>query len=100
MDKQVESMLEMASIKPEGGAQVCTLQLSLMAPGGKPYTDQIVFTKDQSAADIIHGLRCLANRIHSNCIEMAGARVQMQSEAQTKFMEAPLSLKYRRAQTR
>lgn len=79
MDKQIESMLETAQIKPEGGSEACTLQLSLTAPGGKPYADQIVFTKDQSAADIVHSLRCLANRIQSKCIEKNGARIPMQS---------------------
>ena len=72
-------MLETAQIKPEGGAQACTLQLSFNMPGKKPYVDQLVFTKDQSAADIVHSLRCLANRIQSKCIEKTGARIVMQS---------------------
>jgi len=90
MDKQIESMLESAQIKPEGGSQAGTLQLSFMVPGRKPYADQVIFTKHQNVLDVIHKLRCLANRIESECIEKIGARMLMQSDIQ-------IDLKYRQA---
>jgi len=82
MDEQIKSMLEQAQITPGGGTEACTLQLSFNVPGKKPYTDQMVFTKDQSVLDVIHGLRCLANRIQSKCVEKIGGKVLMQGNGQ------------------
>jgi len=92
MDEQIESMLETAQIKPEGGSQACTLQLSFAVPGHKGYHDHIIFDKDQKVEDVIHKLRCLANRLQHHCVEKIGARIQMQSDVQT-------SLKYRQKRT-
>ena len=88
MDEQIKSMLEQAQIIPGGGSKSCTLQLAFNVPGHEKYHDHIIFDKDQKVEDVIHKLRCLANRLQHHCVENTGARMRMQSGAQT-------SLKYR-----
>jgi len=85
MDEQIKSMLETAQITPGGGTQSCTLQLAFNVPGHERYDDHIIFDKDQRVEDVIHKLRCLANRLQHHCVEKIGSRMLMQGNGQLKI---------------